>query len=308
MNFAQMEYFLAIARSGKFCQAAENAYVSQSSLSKQIKSLEEELGVELFVRSSSGATLTLAGETFLEFAARTFEEYKSVLLRLEHYSQGANLRVRIGALPLLTAYHLHKDLSGFQVDNLGIQIDLYEREQSNLIRRLDLNQVDLAIMRTDLLSPEEYDWVPLFRDEVVVLCSAQHRLTRAQRVPIEDLKDERFLLLDKQSATYQLFVDECHKAGFIPNVVFTHARHEPLLAAVQRDLGISALPLGLTHVEDEDSLVRRPLQQPIYTDVGLVFPRTRMLTPSAERFVEYFRKAYPQPAAQADEDTAAPDE
>ena len=291
MNFAQLEYFLDIARSGKFCLAAEHSYVSQSSLSKQIKALEEELGVELFVRKSSGVTLTPAGETFLSFAARTFRDFESVQMALGEYSAGASLHIRVGTLPLMTAYDLHADMSAFQVDNMSVQIDLFEREQSNLLRRLDLNQVDVAILRTDMLSPDRYDWVPLLRDEVVIVCSNAHPLARAHRVSVGDLRNERFVLLDSQSAIHQWFVDRCHAADFSPNVVFTHARHEPLLSAVQRNLGISALPLGLTHLKDENSLARIPLECPLYTDLSLVYNKGQTLTPWAARLVDFFRKA-----------------
>jgi len=126
--------------------------VSQSSLSKQIKSLEEELGVDLFRRSAKGALLTPAGEVFLEFATKTYRRYEEVLVRLEQYSGSARLHIRIGALPLVSDYGLHADLAEFQIDNMGIQIDFVERNQGEVIRRLELDQLDLAILRTDLLS------------------------------------------------------------------------------------------------------------------------------------------------------------
>jgi LysR family transcriptional regulator, transcription activator of glutamate synthase operon len=308
MNFAQLEYFLAIARTRKFAVAAEQAYVSQSSLSKQIKALEDELGVELFVRSPSGATLTPAGETFLEFAEKAFKEYESVRLRLEQYSHGAHLRIRVGALPLLSAYGLHWALSDFQVDNPDVQIDLYEREQSNLIRRLDMNQVDVAIVRTDNLSAEEYDWVPLFRDQIVAVCPATHPLARRHRVALSELRDERFVLLDQQSALHQYVVDACHRAGFAPNITFTHTRHEVLLSAVQRGLGITCLPRALAQVHCEPALVCVPLEEPIYTDVGLAFVRDRALTPWAQKLVDYLRTTHRQQPLAPDETGHVPTE
>ena len=92
MNFAQLGYFLAVARSKNFSRAAEDSYVSQSSLSKQIKALEEELGVELFVRSASGATLTSAGERFLVFAGKAHRDCENILESLAHYSAEAHDR------------------------------------------------------------------------------------------------------------------------------------------------------------------------------------------------------------------------
>jgi len=295
MTFAQLEYFLAIARTKKFCQAAELAYVSQSSLSKQIKALEEELGVELFVRSPSGAELTPAGETFLGFASKAVGELANVQLQLERYNPGAHLRVRVGSLPLMVEYDLHSALSAFQTENLSTQIDLFEREQANLIRRLDLNQIDVAFLRVDRLPHDMYEWIPLIRDEVVVVCSNQHRLSRAHRVELCDLKDERFVMLDRQSAIHQVFVEECHAAGFAPNITFTHTRHQPLMSAVVRNLGISVLPRGLTHVKGEESLTCIPFTVPIFTEIGLVHLKDRELTPWAEKLVAYFREAYPEP-------------
>lgn len=299
MNFAQLKYFLAVARSKKFSRAAEDSYVSQSSLSKQIKALEAELGVELFVRSSAGVSLTPAGEMFFDFASRTHRDYENIVLRMGRYSAGTHLRVRVGALPLMGAYDLDSVLADFQIDNMGTQVDLFEREQTNLLRRLEMDQVDVAIMRTDHLSRDEYDWVPLVRDEIVIVCSIHHPLARAHRVSLDDLKDERFVMLDPDSATYVLFCDECRKEGFFPNVIFMHARHKPLLSAVTRGIGISALPRGLTHSKDEAALCTVPLQSPIYTEVGLVFRKDRELTPWADKLVKFFAGIYETTAGPA---------
>ena len=296
VNFAQLEYFLAVARSKNFSRAAEDSYVSQSSLSKQIKALEKELGVELFVRSSAGVSLTPAGEMFLAFASKTHRDYECVLLSLGRYSAGAHLRVRLGALPLMGAYHLDSALATFQIDNMSTQIDLFEREQANLLRRLEMDQVDVAIIRTDNLSRDEYDWVTLVRDEIVIVCSKHHPLARAHRIPVGELKDERFVMLDPQSDIYTVFCEECRKEGFFPNVIFMHTRHRPLLSAVKRGIGITALARGLTHTKDESALTCIPLEDPLYMEVGLVYRKDRTLTPWAKKLVDYFASAYETPA------------
>jgi LysR family transcriptional activator of glutamate synthase operon len=302
VNFAQLEYFLAVARSKKFSRAAEDSYLSQSSLSKQIKALEEELGVELFVRSSAGVSLTPAGEMFLLFAGKTHRDYENIVLSLGRYSAGTHLRVRVGALPLMGAYDLDSALARFQIDNMSTQIDLVEREQTNLLRRLEMNQVDVAIIRTDNLSRDEYDWVTLVRDEIVIVCSTHHPLARVRRISLGELKDERFVMLDPQSAIYTIFSEECRKEGFFPNVIFMHARHRPLLSAVSRDIGISALPRGLTHTKDEPGLCCVPLQRPVYTEIGLVFRKDRELTPWADKLVKFFASVYETPVGPAPEE------
>lgn len=301
MNFAQLQYFLAVAREGKFSTAAESSYVSQSSLSKQIKSLEEELGVDLFVRSSKGATLTPAGEVFLEFATKSYRRYEDLLVRLEQYGTSSRLHIRIGALPLVSDYGLHADLAEFQIENMGIQIDFVERSQGEIIRRLELDRLELAILRTDLLSPTEYEWIDLVRDEVCIVCSARHRLAHRSSVSAEQLRDERFVLLDEQSAVTVRFIEKCRESGFSPNIIFTHTRHEPLIGGVSKNAGITALPRGLTRRLSRDpaeTLVTCiPMDEPLYTNVGLVKRRNHAISPWAEKLYEYFAHAYPEPVS-----------
>lgn len=302
MNLAQLEYFLAVARSRNFSRAAENSYVSQSSLSKQIKALEKTLGVELFVRSSAGVSLTPAGELFLEFAGKTHREYEFVRLSLGRYSAAAQDRVRLGAVPLIEAYDLDSTLADFQIDNMGTQVDLVEREQANLLRRLEMDQLDVSIMITNNLSREKFDWVKLVRDEIVIVCSNHHPLARTHRVALGDLRDERFVMLDASSANYAIVGEECRKEGFFPNVTFTHTRHRPLLSAVKRGIGITALARGLTHTKDEAAFSCVPLDKPFYMETGLVFRRDRRLTPWTEKLVKFFASVYETPAGVAPAD------
>ncbi len=306
VNFAQLEYFLAVAQSKNFSHAAENSYVSQSSLSKQIKALEKELGVELFVRSSAGVSLTPAGEMFLRFAGKTHRDYETVLLSLGRYSAGAHLRVRLGALPLMGAYDLDSTLATFQIDNMSTQVDFFEREQANLLRRLEMDQVDVAIIRTDTLSRDEYDWVTLVRDEIVIVCSNHHPLARARQVALGELKDERFVMPDPQSAIHTIFCEECRKEGFFPNIIVMYARPRPLLTAVKRDIGISVFPREVAHITDEAALCCVPLQSPIYTEIGLVFRKDRKLTPWADKLVKFFASTYETPVARSTECSAPP--
>lgn len=304
MNVAQLQYFLAVTREGKFSTAAESSYVSQSSLSKQIKSLEEELGVDLFNRSAKGATLTPAGEVFLEFATSTYRRYEDLLVRLEQYGTSARLHIRIGALPLVSDYGLHGDLADFQIENMGIQIDFVERNQGEIIRRLELDRLDLAILRTDLLSPTEYEWIDLVRDEVCIVCSLRHRLAHRKSVTPDVLRDERFVLLDEQSAVTVRFVQRCREAGFCPNVIFTHTRHEPLIGGVSKNAGITALPRGLTRRISRDPsetlITCVSMEQPLYTNIGLVKRRDHSLSPWAEKLYQHFLSRYPEPIGPED--------
>lgn len=292
LNSQQLEYFLAVAKGKRFSHAAEELFISQSSLSKQIKSLEEELGVDLFIREPAGAVLTPAGEVFFQYASGAWSEWETLQVNLAPYSRSALARVRVGALPLMTAYDLHADLSDFQVDNPMLQVEYWERNQGDIIARLEMHRLDVAVLRTDRLSREAYDWVPLIRDEVMIVASRLHHLARRAEVSLDELKNEPFVLIDRQSSIYCTFVEECRRRGFVPNVKFTHARHDAVVSAVTRNIGITPLPRGLVHGRSEALVSCIPLTEPFYSDVGLAWPKDRPLSPWAERLVEHFREAY----------------
>jgi len=108
------------------------------------------------------------------------------------------------------------------------------------------------------------------------------------------------VLLDEQSAVTMRFNEKCRDAGFYPNVIFTHTRHEPLIGGVSKNAGLTALPRGLTRRISRDpseSLITCvPMEEPLYTNVGLVKRRDHTLSPWAEKLYEHFHAAYPKPA------------
>lgn len=302
MHSAQLEYFLAVARTKRFSRAAEELFISQSSLSKQIRALEDELGVELFNRGYAEITLTAAGETFHGFARDAFANWEEVVQKLSRYRTATHGTIRVGALPLVGIYDLHSELADFQLDHMDVQIDYYERNQDDLLRRLEMKLLDIAFLRTDYLLTEEYEWIPLVDNEIVIICSLDHPLANSERVDIHDLADERFVLIDPQSNIYKMFTRECRRAGFEPDVTYTHARHEPLVGAVSRNIGITALPRGLTTGRFEDLVSWVPFEEPLYSHVGLVIPKHRELSPCTEEMVEFFRRK--SPSAQEDSEFA----
>lgn len=108
------------------------------------------------------------------------------------------------------------------------------------------------------------------------------------------------MLLDEQSAVTVRFVARCREAGFTPNVIFTHTRHEPLIGGVGKNAGITALPRGMTRRISRDPAADAmvtcvPLDNPLYTNVGLVRRRGHALSPWAEKLYEHFRRTYPEP-------------
>jgi DNA-binding transcriptional LysR family regulator len=288
MTYSQVHYFLTIEGSRSFSHAAEELFISQSSLSKQIKALEEELGVQLFIRTSSRVDLTPAGEYFLEFAKKSRNDYLELVDKLSTIDDTKTSRVKVGTLPFLAQYNLLGMMARFQEANDRIHLDILEREQKEIVYMLDNHVLDVAIARTDFMDVEKYEIKPLMDDALVLVCSSGHPLSKLENVSMDKLKDETFILLDHKSTINRLCMDACRRSGFTPNVKYTLSGHELLLTMVSSGLGITLFPRRLVMNDVSLQLAAVELKEPLVSSVALIRRKDKKPSFGAERFFTSF--------------------
>ena len=288
MTYSQIHYFLTIEGSRSFSHAAEELFISQSSLSKQIKALEEELGVKLFIRTSSRVDLTASGEYFLEFAKKTRNDYLELVDKLSTIDDTKTSRVKVGTLPFLAQYNLLGMMARFQEANDRIHLDILEREQKEIVYMLDNHVLDLAIARTDFMDMEKYEIKPLMDDALVLVCASGHPLSKLENVSMDQLKDETFILLDHKSTINRLCMDACRRSGFTPNVKYTLSGHELLLTMVSSGLGITLFPRRLVINDVSLQLAAVELKEPLVSSVALIRRKDKKASFGAERFFNTF--------------------
>lgn len=177
MDLRKLEAFLTVANTGKYTDAADKLFISQSSLSKQMAQMERELGVKLFKKTRNGVELTQAGFDFYSYVRKMLPEYHRAVDRLQMYREGGTYPLRIGSLPLAEEYGFANAFSSYWARNTSVQIDYFERSQEDLIDKLDRHKIDLALLRVDMLDPDKYSYVSLVLDEIVVACSTKHPLS-----------------------------------------------------------------------------------------------------------------------------------
>lgn len=287
MDLRKLEAFLTVANTGKYTDAAEKLFISQSSLSKQMAQMERELGVKLFKKTRNGVELTQAGFDFYSYVRKMLPEYHRAVDRLQMYREGGTYPLRIGSLPLAEEYGFANAFSSYWARNTSVQIDYFERSQEDLVDKLDRHKIDLALIRVDLLDSDKYSFVPLVLDELVVACSTKHPLSTQDRVGISELRNEEFILLEERSDVTQIFRRACENQGFFPNAPLHHSRHRMLIKAVQNNMGITVLPRRLISTYLADDLAMVPFKQPLYSTLGLAWLADEPLTPITQKFIDY---------------------
>lgn len=292
MTFMQLEFFIAIMESNTFLDAADKLNVSQSSLSKQIMSLEKELGVTLLDRSHRHASPTQAGRLFYEDARKLMTDYELMKNRLLPFSGAMAGHIRLGTLPILGQYKIAPILRRFAKEYTGIRLDIHEVEDEQLIYGLKHGTYDLIIARDTLLDALVFESQPLADDRLVAVLSQEHPLSGSARISLKDLAGEDFILMRSQSSIYHLSVECCVSQGFTPNVIRT-ARIESILGAVAAGEGVSLLCKKNFTVFNPEGIAVLEITPEIKTPVSVAHLAGQKPSRASRIFLQYLQKHYP---------------
>lgn len=291
MTFLQLEIFIAVMENDTFFDAAEQLNISQSSLSKQIMSLEKELGVTLLDRSRRSAAPTRAGLLFYEDAVRLMDCYEQMLGHMKPYGDALAGCIRLGTLPILSQYKITPVLQKFCKAYPGIRMQIDEVEDEPLIYGLKHGTYDLIIARDTLLREDAFKSYPLATDRLVALVSSHHPLAGKASIPLKALENENFILMHRQIGVHQLCVDSCRSEGFTPNIVRT-ARIESILSAVAAGEAVSLLCRKNFTVFNPDGIAVLDTQPQIPTSVALAHLQKTRLSSTVRLFLDYMLKNY----------------
>lgn len=292
MDFKQIEYFIAIINSGSFSRAAEILYMSQSSLSKQIKALEIELGVDLFNRKEKGCCLTNAGEIFVPFAQKMRKDKDDLINELGICTERTSSTIRIGALPIVTlpTYNFSSMIASFQALYFQYTIEYIEIDQHTLLHMLKENRIELAIGRNGDENDKHFDILPLSIDEFVVVLHKDHPLAGKKIIALEELAEENFILVGHKSALFRQCTTAFNAANISPQIIHTNTRHKIVLEMVSKNLGITLQPRNM--VDNDPNLKTVKLKKPFYSTVSLVRPKDKVYSPPSLVFWNYVKDNY----------------
>ena len=289
MEIRQLEYFLAVAQSGSFSAAADELYVTQSSISKQIIALEKELGFPLFDRSRRKIALTRAGETFLKHARSLQADYQAMLAELSQYKTTPYFSIL--AIPVIAQYGITNYLARFKNAHPHLFFTLEEREAGSIIPSLNNNTHDMAFIRDNYLDKETHSFLHIATDKMLVVVSKNHRYADRKIISLSELVDENFIMFDKGTVVHELTLDACRSAGFEPRVFYASLRVESILGLVSSNSGIALMMEKIYNFHSPRDVVSIPLQETIESNLVLAWLKNKNLSRPARIFIESIEKA-----------------
>lgn len=290
MELRHLKYFIVVAEELSFSRAAVRLYISQPALSRQIKNLEDELRVSLFLRQPKGLKLTEAGSFFLEQAEdilqRSYEAVQSVKARYSNIEADAPLV--IGYIPTILQSFLGNTLHSFGLAYPQITVHFQEMSPNEQVKKLREGTIDIAFMGNP---PDELD------EEFVVECVKKvpiaalitdtHPLANQQSINLAELATENFIGMSEETfpGRNDRIRDVCDYAGFVPNLHLFADSHASMIALVSAGRGVAIMPneaASLPHPK----VVFMSLHHPIYYARSTAVWRKQTPTPSLNKFLK----------------------
>jgi len=294
MDIRQLRYFLTVAEEGQVTAAAKRLNMEQPPLSRQIRQLEEEIGVTLFDRSGKRLTLTHAGHLLKRRAEELLRQLQETIEEVQELDEGVRGTLSIGCV--VSCYSLLPPrLERFHELYPQVTFKIHEGDHFLLGEQLEKRNLELIIARLPFeaaTEPDRYEVLRLPPDPFVALLpSSWPHDSRTARMGMEELARHPFLSLKSVHTTgmHQRVLKAFHDAGQEPRILCECSSVTIILSLVAAGIGATILPKSVLTTFPLPSIRMFELNsEPFYSEVGLIWIKDRYLSKSARHFIEVF--------------------
>lgn len=260
MDLILFYYFSVLAEYKNFSVAAEEVYMSQSSLSKRIKSLEDKLGTELFIRRPRSIELTETGRKLLPYAQNISKEYSALRRDVSRLAVKEST-LRIAATSFLSYYGITNQIADYMNRRPEVNISVKEMSSGHSVKLLDAGEIDGVIMFHRHPFDGPYDAYPLAEDTMACIVNRDHALAGKRVVTMEELCAQELILISEHDEPFlkNFVLEEMGKAGFSPEI----CRYKVWIGAIETILRQSqraaVLPRRIAERMESSALVFRKI-------------------------------------------------
>ncbi|MFG2339851.1 LysR substrate-binding domain-containing protein [Streptomyces yangpuensis] len=266
-----LRYFAAVAEEGSLTGAAKRLFVSQPALTKQIRRLEDNLGVRLFARSRSGMALTEAGDELASRVSALLDGWDEAV-----QATGRTARVlRLGFLDAGSVGAVPEVIAEFRHAQPGWRVELRQFAWSDPSAGLARGEVDAAVVRLPFPKQERFAVQELFSEERGVLLPARHPLAESETVEFRELWDEPFVAAGAETGAWrEHWLAAAEREGHPVRVGAVTSRPDEWLGAVAGGC-VALAPASAAHFYSHPDVVFRPVRGVSPSRVGLALARSR---------------------------------
>lgn len=287
MELLQLQYFLAVARLEHVTEAARSLHVTQSSLSKTIQRLEEDVGVPLFDRIGRKLRLNEFGIKFLSRAERALFELEQGKQEIRDLSGPEHGKLELAATAASTLPNI---LHEFRKKRPYIQFHVQMLTTQEMVTLLHRGEVDFCLS-SPAIEGDDIDCQIVFYDPILLAVPEGHRLAAQSSVSLAELRDECFVGVRRGFGTRDVVDSVCISVGFIPKYVYEGNEPARLSALVEAGIGIAFIPSTARNSRERIRYLQIKDQE-LVREIALLWHKRRFISRAALEFrevvVEYF--------------------
>lgn len=275
---------MELCKQKNFTEAGYACNMTQGALSKQIRKLENELGITLIRRNTRKFELSKEGEIFLSYAKKMTGTYEEMLKNVQK-----NQEIKIGCMPVLAPYHFARLVADFRKEYPDIKLVIDERIASEIQENSD--RYDFLILRENMMEDQKkIRFSQLYDDKLCAVLYEKHPLYGRDRLQLKELKDDVFIFPERGSGSYEVFYKSCEKAGFEPKIAFEFPQANTIMSFVSEGVGIT-ITFSTVYREAKCAGVKMiPLEDELHSVISLFYRKNKPLDYAKKQFLNYVRE------------------
>lgn len=284
MEIQQLYYYMELCKQKNFTEAGYACNMTQGALSKQIRKLENELGITLIRRNTRKFELSKEGEIFLSYAKKMTGTYEEMLKNVQK-----NQEIKIGCMPVLAPYHFARLVADFRKEYPDIKLVIDERIASEIQENSD--RYDFLILRENMMEDQKkFRFSPLYDDKLCAVLYEKHPLYGRDRLQLKELKDDVFIFPERGSGSHEVFYKSCEKAGFEPKIAFEFPQANTIMSFVSEGVGVT-ITFSTVYREAKCAGVKMiPLEDELHSVISLFYRKNKPLDYAKKQFLNYVRE------------------
>ncbi len=288
MELRHLRYFSALAAELSFTRAAEKVHVTQSTLSHQIKQLENEIGQPLFSRIGKRVVITEAGEVLLSRVSKALREIDDGIRDLKGTTEPLQGKLQIGSTYTFNIKFVPVCVGVFLRRHPNVSVTVLELSASDVEEQLDREAIDLGIAYRPAHRPG-FIFEPLYIDEMVLAVGKDHPLAARKRIRLAELHQHTLVLQTKDSDTRQILDSNFKSVGAEPVIVAEMNAAGPMLSLVQQSNLGAIVSKHVASEFDKVSFIALESPTPMRT-AGILLKSSKLKTLACQSFISVIRK------------------
>ena len=287
MELHQLRYLVLVAEERNFTRAAARANVAQPALSRQVRKLEDELGVPLVDRTSRRVRMTEHGAALVERARRVLDEIDQARAQVRDVKQLLGGRVVIGLTPTTGSLDVVDVLGAFHAEHPAVELSLREDLSVTLADRLRADEIDLAFLSgISRTARAQLTLHSLAKEPLVAVLPPEHRLARRSNLRIRELREERLIAFPEGATIRATVFAAAGRAGFVPRIAFETYDLHRVRALVAHGLGVAVVPRSDAVGPGHEIAIVPLLGRDMHYELLLAWRTARRLVPAAARLLQ----------------------